>query len=240
VIDGGKTYPRQRERLISEQSSDGRIVVPISQRLRRVSCALESSDRVVAGVIPKGYCRPVTQGQWRDVMDDRVDVEMLREDRRITILAVAEALMQWADWDTHTTRPTWARLITHCRTTTGRGSRATIARTLAWLIHAGLIARVARGRQGKYAPGNPATNHNEAAVYVLLVPSLLRTAATPPEAPPEFQPTDNAASPVLIVGQHETPPPREVNVVHHVRAGARGKKYITPVVIGALTVATRR
>ncbi len=169
--------------------------------------ARESGDLAVARVLPRGYSRPATQGLWRDVMRDVLDAAPILANRRATTEAIASALMYCADWESLTSRPTWDRLIDHCKATTGRGSRATIARALALMIDLKLIARVAHGRQGKYAPGDPETNPNEAAVYVLLVPSPVHVVedGTEPEA----------SSPVDEI---ETPPRRLESVALPVRA----------------------
>ena len=181
------------------------------RRLRRVNIARETSDRTVAAVLPEGYVRPATQLQWRTVMRDVLDVAPLRTDRHATLVAVATALMSWADWDSLTTRPTWAKLIEYCQHATGRGSRATIARAIATLIKLKLIARVAHGRKGCYAPGDPTNNPNEAAVYVLLVPGQLR--AVPRDAAVH---TSQDAS---AVDGNETPPvSRSVSFAHPARA----------------------
>ena len=135
----------------------------------------------------------------------------VRGDRRRTLEAVATTLMLWADWDSLTTRPTWARLIARCQQMTGRGSRATIARAIATLIQMRLIARVAHGRKGVYAPGDRATNPNEAAVYVLLVPGRAK-------AVPSATQVSGEGPGRRSVDQLETPPDQDVSEAHPVRA----------------------
>lgn len=142
-------------------------------KLRRVSAARETDDNTIAKALPRGYGRPSTQGQWQPVMRDAIDLAPVRSDRRATLLAVATMLMWHADWESLTTRPTWNRLIDHCQTTTGRGSRSSVARALATLIDMHLIARVAHGRRAEFAPGT-GQKPNDAAVYVLLIPSGMR------------------------------------------------------------------
>lgn len=146
-------------------------------RLRRVNIAAEAHDSTVMPKIPRGYIRPATQGIWRTVMTDALDLAPVRGDRRATLVAVATQLMWSADWDTLTTRPTWAALVGACQRATGHGSRRTIARAIATLIEMHLIARVASGRCGAYAPGHG--NRNEAAVYVLIVPGELAATSAP-------------------------------------------------------------
>lgn len=205
--------------------------LPQPRRLRRVSAARETSNLIVAGGLPHGYERPANQGRWRRQLRDTMGPGQFRADRRSTVTAVATALMNHADWQTVTSRPTWAVLVEHCRRTTGRGSRASIARAIATLIELQLIARVANGRLGCFTPGgcrarsrsrgpclSPETcPAHEAAVYVLIVPTKLRAV-----------PAQHHASANPRVDGNETPPPREVSVAHPVRAHARPKDQNEP------------
>lgn len=204
---------------------------PEPTRLRRVSTARETAHLVVAGGLPDGYERPADQGRWRDHLRVTLGPGQFRADRRATLVAVATALMRHADWDTLTTRPTWAVLVDRCRESAGHGSRRTIARAIATLIELQLIARVASGRRGCYTPeGCRARSRgrgpclapdtcpaSEAAVYVLIVPTRLR-------AVPDHQVAD-ASHPVDTNG---TPPPGEVSEAHPVRAHARLKDQNEP------------
>jgi len=156
-------------------------------RLRRVPTARETSSLVVAGALPRGYVRPATQGQWRAVARPVLAAAGLRADRRRSTVTVAKHLMYHADWDTMTSRPTWAVLVERLRADTGMGSRSTVARALATLVALDLVARVAPGRRGCHAPGGcrartkqagpcltpGACPPDEAGVYVLCVPSTL-------------------------------------------------------------------
>ncbi|MCZ2404847.1 hypothetical protein IV498_17125 [Paenarthrobacter sp. Z7-10] len=96
-----------------------------------------------------------------------------------TIMAVLNALIQRADYESMTTRPGWENLVTVTGT-----SRTTVARVLRLLINWGIIGRVATGRQAKYAAAGPDGERiNEAAVYVLCTPSplaLVNKDGTPP------------------------------------------------------------
>ena len=178
---------------------------PVPFRRRRVSVRRETAPDVVDSVLPRGHCRPATQAQWAAVAVEAVGGRLFRADRHTTLLAVADVLKRWADWKTLTTRPTWERLIHECQQATGHGSRATIARALATLIEMQLIARVAGGRQGQYSPGTDTTN--EAAVYVLLVPSPLR-AVDSFETPPAFGFVSEAHPVRAREDQHQTEPLR--------------------------------
>ena len=205
--------------------------LPQPRRLRRVSTARETTNLVVAGGLPEGYERPADQARWRTQMRATLGPGQFRADRRATLTAVATALMRYADWDSLTSRPTWAVLIDHCVQDTGHGSRATIARAIATLIELKLIARVAGGRRGCYTPeGCRARSHSrgrcltpdtcpasEAAVYVLIVPTRLRSV-----------PTNRATSSHLAVDGNETPPRWDVSEAHPVRAHTRRKDQNEP------------
>jgi hypothetical protein len=170
--------------------------------LRRVPVARETSNIVVAGVLPQGYVRPATQGIWRDHLREVLDAQPIRDDRYETVEAVALTVMYWADWDTMASRPTWAELIARCIEKTGRGYERTIARHLAYLIQLNVIARAATGRRGCHAPGGcqekvsnwknsgpcKATPDSpcppdEAAVYVLCIPSPIHAVEDTDDTP---------------------------------------------------------
>lgn len=151
-------------------------------RMRRVNIAYEADDRIVIPKIPRGCTRPASQAAWVRHLSNVLDAAPLRDDRRRTLRCVAMTLLSWADWETHTTRPTWERLMKAVAEQLPRGaSRRSIARSIATLIEWRVIARVAHGRKAEFAPGEDATN--EAAVYVLIVPTRLRAVdriGTPP------------------------------------------------------------
>lgn len=186
-------------------------------KLRRVSAARESDDDTVAKVLPRGYIRPADQGQWRRVMWDAIDLAPVRQDKHDILMAVATMLMWHADWDTLTTRPTWRRLIEHCQATTGRGSERSIARAIADLIDMKLIARVAGGRLAEFSPG--VDTPNDAAVYVLIVPSKLRAVGA----------VDGNGSPTdLQVGNSHPVRAREATNNDHQAEPLRGTQHQPP------------
>lgn len=121
--------------------------------------------------LPEGASRASSQSTWREAVRHSPALDLLREDRRATTLAVADVLAFTADWTTLTTRPTWALLGAR----TGR-SRATVARALALLRSSGLLGIVATGRSAGYAP-MALDGRAEAAVYVLAVPATLHLVA---------------------------------------------------------------
>lgn len=186
-------------------------------RRRRVSPTMESTSPVVTRALPHGYVRPKSQAHWRHHARRTLASAGLRADRHGTLSAVASALMRWADWETLTSRPTWAVLIAYCNRATGRGSRATIARAIAQLIELQLIARVAHGRLGRYAGGpHPARNPNDAALYVLIVPASASRGGAP-------KAHDRAAK-----ASNETPPNLELSEALPVRAHARPPAHSEP------------
>lgn len=205
---------------------------PAPPHLRRVPTTRENSDLAVGGALPDGHERPATQGRWRSVLRASLGPGQFRADRRTTLLAVATTLMNHTDWDTGTSRPTWAVLIDRCQRITGRGSRSTIARAIATLIKLKLIARIAGGRIGCYTPDGCRARSDskgpclhpegrcaphEAAVYVLIVPTRLRSV-----------PNNAVVEAASAVDGNDTPPPREVSVAHPVRAHARQKTQSEP------------
>lgn len=200
--------------------------------LRRIPTARETTDLAVAGVLPAGHERPATQGRWRSVLRATLGPGQFRADRRATLLAVATTLMNHADWDTGTSRPTWAVLVDRCQLITGHGSKATIARAIATLIELKLIARVAGGRIGCYTPNGCRARSrskgpclhpdggcapHEAAVYALIVPTRLRSV-----------PNNAIVAAASAVDGNATPPHRDVSVAHPVRAHARQKTNSEP------------
>ncbi|MDO8107138.1 hypothetical protein Q6348_08005 [Isoptericola sp. b441] len=134
----------------------------------RVSRRHEARQSVVARAIPEGSSRAPSQRAFLEAVAACGALDELRADGRATVLEVARHLAWWADWDTITSRPTWAVLCER----TGR-SRATVARALARLRAVGLVGVVATGRSAAYQPAARDAGVAEAAVYVLCVPSPL-------------------------------------------------------------------
>ncbi|MBN9325609.1 MAG: hypothetical protein J0I87_01645, partial [Cellulomonas sp.] len=81
---------------------------------------------------------------------------------------MAQQLAFCADWETMTTRPTWALLVDK----TGR-SWSTVARAIKRLRDAGLVGVVKTGRDGAHQPAKCDAGLNDAAVYVLCVPATV-------------------------------------------------------------------
>ena len=146
------------------------------QRRRRRDGPLQ-----VARAIPPGHTRARSQQGWLADVQEHPRLQLRRADAQAHILAVATVLAAHASWETYLTRPTWAVL----QARTGLSRRA-VARHLAWLRQAGLLAIVAGGTTPELSPGilrpvrgTPAADQetNEASVYVLMVPHGLRLVA---------------------------------------------------------------
>jgi hypothetical protein len=130
----------------------------------------------VARAIRPGHTRARSQRGWLADVADHPAMQLRRVDAQRHILAIAEVLAAHANWETFTTRPTWAVLMER----TGQG-RSTVAEHLAWLRRVGLLGLVAGGTTPEFSPGVLATpgapERNEAAVYVLCAPRALRLVA---------------------------------------------------------------
>ena len=173
----------------------------------------------MAAAIPAGSIRVRRASRWVEYVQEATEAALLRTDTQSRVRAVALAILERSDRD-HLSRPTWAFI----QERTGQ-SRATVARHLAWLRHQGLLATVAPGRRGIFAPGgalsgtlpgehevpeenSPSDPGNEAALYVLCEPAPL-----------------NLVEDEEAVDETETPPP--LGVKDHPRTRARGD-FSTP------------
>lgn len=160
---------------------------PCPQRLRRVSRLRETEDHAVRKAIPNGSTRASHGKYVHRALTEHPEYQRCYAPRRQKLSTVLQLLIARADYDTMTTRPTWAYLCEQ----TGI-SRRTIARVLVTLRAWGLLGIVASGRAAKYASMDEnGERHNEAAVYVLCTPSQLHIVKEP-------SPTDS--------GENGTPP----------------------------------
>jgi hypothetical protein len=148
-------------------------------RRRRVNRGQETASSVVLAAVPDGMVRAAHGRQTRTALLRHEQFAVRNRNGQATIVAVLDALIERADYESMTSRPGWAALIE----ATGM-SRTTVARVLRLLAAWGLIGRVAAGRQAKYAAAGPDGERiNEAAVYVLCAPSplaLVYKVGTPP------------------------------------------------------------
>lgn len=141
----------------------------IPTRFRRVSRAHETDPEIVALAIPAGSARAAHGDQVMAHLLRELSNRCMRADGRRARVAVLSCLIARADYPSMTTRPGWEALAEAA----GCTSRS-VARILAQLEAWGLLGRVAGGRQARYATAGPDGERiNEAAVYVLCVPSPL-------------------------------------------------------------------
>lgn len=149
---------------------------------RRVNRARETDEATIRAAIPEGFIRPQRAGHVLDVIEMHPRWATLYQRRRNGLKAVLEALISVVDYDTMTTRPTWAYIIEK----TGI-PRPTMHRHLRTLRSWGLVATVASGRSAAYAATGPDGERiNEAAVYVLLVPRQFARRPLPRKLPTRF------------------------------------------------------
>ena len=175
---------------------------------KRPTRELERDRDVVRGAVPRGSSRAASQAKWLEVVKAHRVATSRRADAAATLVAIATALARWAEWESMTSRPTWEVLME----SSGR-SRATVARALKALREAGLVGIVATGRSAGYTPMALDEGRAEAALYVLAVPSTLRSAAQPaPAGPSSTIPIDETPT-ALLSGEPKNP----------LRTGARGE-----------------
>lgn len=134
----------------------------VARHWRRPSRAAERGAVVTAAAIPAGSQRVRRASTWPAQVAEAAEAAYIRADARARLRYLALALLERSD-GTHTC-PTWALL----QERTG-WARSSLARWLAWLRNAGLLATVASGRQARYAPAGQ--TEADAAVYVLCEPA---------------------------------------------------------------------
>lgn len=150
----------------------------IPARLRRVNRAHENDPELVTAAIPRGCVRAAHGDQVMARLLAILSERRMRSDGHRARVAVLTVLIARADYETMTTRPGWEALAEAAGCTT-----RSVARILAQLEAWGLLGRVAGGRQARYAAAGPDGERiNEAAVYVLCVPSPLALVPAEPEA----------------------------------------------------------
>ncbi|TFH68128.1 hypothetical protein [Cellulomonas sp. HD19AZ1] len=183
----------------------------------RPSRAQETSPRHVAAAIPSGAVRVADQRTYVAAVRAHPAFATLRQDAYRNVVAVAEHLALWAEWDTCTTRPTWAVLADRAGV-----SRPTVGRVVRRLCAAGLLGTVATGQSAHTATTSADQHGNLAAVYVLCVPGSLELVEQP-------------------VDESDTPPTTRSLKGSPTHARARGEDpEPTPLRGAALSGATRR
>ncbi|WP_334173656.1 hypothetical protein, partial [Sinomonas sp.] len=167
----------------------------------------ETHREGVLAAVPSGSVRAAHGRQAIAALRARPEWAQYTAGRRTRLLACLRAVIERADYDTMTSRPTWAGLMERVGV-----SRASIARYLATLRGWGLLGIVASGRTAPYAslPEDGSERTNEAAVYVVCTPSPLAAVDTAARA------VDKTETPPAPGGSHlkkEKSPPhtREEN-----------------------------
>ena len=176
-------------------------------RLRRVSRRRETSRDVVLRAVPRGSTRAAHGHHVQKALLEHPEYTRRYASAKATLRAVLDRLVARADYETMTTRPGWDYLAQQ----TGK-SRRTIARTIADLASMGLLGTVASGRTAAYASLNEdGERTNEAAVYVLCVPSPLQVMESRHSGP-----VDEYGTPPALGGSH-------LNNLKETHTRARGK-----------------
>src|SRR5699024_10211497 len=168
-----------------------------ARRRRRVHRSRESSPLQVAAAVDAAGVVLLERRSHRayvQLVEQALGAQRRRADFRASVLAVVGVLLLCTDWASRTSRPT--RRVMAARGDVVRSER-TVTRVVRWLHEAGLLATVAGGRRGEYAPGGAWSTTspencigqvtgaqqpaNEAAVYALTQPGL--TVSPPPRSP---------------------------------------------------------
>lgn len=140
---------------------------------RRVNRDHETNREVVFAAVPKGSARAAHGDQVRAKLAIHAEYNRCYSNRRETISAVLDVLINCLDFQSMTTRPGW-KLIAE----TAKIHRATVGRSLDTLKGWGFLGVVASGRTAAHAAADSeGVFMNEAAVYVLCVPSLMAVVA---------------------------------------------------------------
>lgn len=153
----------------SDATLDGGFLGPVPNPTRRVNRGRETQRELVLSAVPRGSLRAAHGGQVLAHLRRILDERGTRADGRRNRLKAMAYLIARTDYDTMTCRPGWQGIaeVVGCH-------HRTVGRYLAEFEAWGLLGRVAGGRQAQFAPPGPDGERiNEAAVYVLCVPSPL-------------------------------------------------------------------
>ena len=178
---------------------DGGILGPIPNgRPRRVNRDHETDRVVVFSAVPRGSVRAAHGDQVKAKLAAHAEYARCYRNRRTTISAVLDVLINCMDFQSMTTRPGW-KLIAE----TAQIHRSTVGRTIELLKAWGFLGVVATGRTAAHAAADKdGVFMNEAAVYVLCVPSMMAVISTAAGVPV----VDENATPPAVCGN----PPFEV------------------------------
>jgi hypothetical protein len=145
----------------------GERLYPEKKYKKRVNRNFERGPLAVANAIPRGSSRPAYAEYWVKHVMQHDDYLSANAQCRRNIITFVRVIARSVDHTSMTVSPGWEYLIRE----TGL-SRSTINRIRARLHKAGLLGTVAKGRQAQYTPQK---DINERAIYVLLVPSQLKS-----------------------------------------------------------------
>lgn len=134
------------------------------RRRRRVSRDHERSQLLVALAMPAGTHRADRPGQWLKAVHMAIESELWCESKKRAVWTWALEVASHVDMRTMTTRYTNAEVLR----ATGKRSVTTMKTYRLWAESRGLLAEVAGGRKGVYAPRrtNAKTDAEGRTVYV--------------------------------------------------------------------------
>ena len=157
------------------QPLDGGVLGPVPNgRPRRVNRDNETDREVVYAAVPKGSVRAAHGDQVRAKLRAHAGFSRCYRNRRANILAVVDVLIACVDFQSMTTRPGWELIAESARI-----HRSTVGRILDQLKGWGFVGVVASGRLAAHAAADKGgVFMNEAAVYVLCIPSLMAVVST--------------------------------------------------------------
>jgi hypothetical protein len=147
--------------------------------------------------------RPAWAAEWVRAVLRSDYINGLNRQARENVKKLALVLARSVDHDSMTVNPGWEYLITRSGL-----SRSTVNRIRQRLTNAGLLATVAKGRTAEWTPQKDV---NERAIYVLLVPSPLKSVekSEPPTGDYEvIAPTDAHTGAILRDVSKDVAPPR--------------------------------
>lgn len=166
---------------------------PACRRRRRVSRYRETNRDIVLRSVPATSSRAAHGNDVLRALAETPEFARCYASSRRTLRNTLRALIQRADYESMTTRPGWQYLCDVVGV-----SRRTIARALKTLQTWGLLGVVASGRSAAYATLGPdGERANEAAVYVLCVPSPLSAVE-----PTRSDAVDEFGTPPALGGSH--------------------------------------
>lgn len=186
----------------TDAALDGGLLGPIPRNShRRLNRSEECSGKAIAAAIPPGSVRAAHGAQVAAHLLRILDNKEMRADGRRNRIQAMAYLIARATYTTMTCRPGWDAIAD-----TVGCHRRTIARYLAEFEEWGLLGRVAGGRSARYAAVGPdGKKINEAAVYVLCIPSPLALVRAISKRPVDLNATPPALSGSQVKKEKLTP-----------------------------------